>query len=88
MGKMIINDKIGVKEKLKVTDMKYGYTYRITFNDGTIYNVLVCHDGYGSLNIKSNERLVISFNNKAVYVVNDDLIRNIEHINIEVNITD
>lgn len=87
MGRIMVNNKIGIKENLKVTDMKYGYTYRVTFNDGTTNDVLVCHDGYCILNIKSNERLIMSFDNNAVYVVDDDLIRNIEHVNIEVNIT-
>lgn len=87
MGKIVVNNKIGIKEELSVMDMVPGHTYQVTFNDGTISNVLVCYIDSWHVNVEDCERLVVSFDNSAAYVIDNNFISHIEHINIEVNIT-
>lgn len=86
MSKMVVNNKIGMKEELSVIDMKPGHTYRVTFNDGNVKDVLVCHADGWRIDIASNEKLIVCFENSVACVVDSDLINHIEHINVEVNI--
>lgn len=87
MSKMIVNNKTDMKEELSVIDMKPGHTYKVTFNDGSVKNVLVCHTDGWHIDIASNERLVVCFENSMGLVIDSDYVNHIEHISVEVNIT-
>lgn len=86
MSKMIVNNKIGTKEVLSVTDMEPGHTYRVTFNDGNVKDVLVCHADSWHIDIENNEKLIVCFENSVACIIDSDLVNHIEHINVEVNI--
>lgn len=87
MSKMVVNNKIGMQEELSVIDMKPGHTYKVTFSDGSVNNVLACRTDGWHIDIANNERLIVCFENSMAYVVDSGYISHIEHINVEVEIT-
>ena len=84
---MKIND-LTIIEKLRVTGMLEGETYRITFTTGDYYDVLVCYKGNIYLSYDENqERIVVFLEDGSLNIINDDIVAEIMKINIEANIT-
>lgn len=74
--------------KIRVCDMIEGCTYRITYNTGDSYDVLVCYDGNTNIShAKSNERIVTFLEDGAINIINEKDIIEIMETYIEMNIT-
>lgn len=87
MGRIKINDLTN-NNKIRVRDMLEGYTYRITYNTGDSYDVLVCYAG--GINIpyaESSERIVTFLEDGAINIINEKDIIEIMETYIEMNIT-
>ena len=86
MSRIKINDL--TNNKTRIRDMLEGYTYRITYNTGDSYDVLVCYAG--GINIpytESSERIVIFLEDSTINIINEKDIIEIMETYIEINIT-
>ena len=87
MSRVKINDLTN-NNKIRVRDMLEGYTYRITYNTGDSYDVLVCYEG--GINIpytESSERIVTFLEDGAINIINEKDIIEIMETYVEINIT-
>lgn len=87
MCRIKIND-LTKNNKLKVSDMLEGCTYKITYSTGDSYNVLVCYCCDGAMPyIKEGERIVAFLSDGALNVIDDTDIIEIVETTVEINIT-
>lgn len=87
MSRIKIND-LTKNNKIRVCDMLEGYTYRIIYNTGDSYDVLVCY--VGGINIpytESSERIVVFLDDGAINIINEKDIIKIMETCVEINIT-
>lgn len=87
MSRIKINDLTN-NNKTRVRDMLEGYTYRITYNTGDSYDVLVCYAGGIKIPYaESSERIVTFLEDGAINIINEKDIIEIMETYVEINIT-